>query len=164
MNTPITINQYGRGYMGEINRRRTACRAIITDGDKILLSHETNTDMFLIPGGGLEKGEALEECCKREIAEETGYAVETGEQFLNINEYYEDCLYESFYFICKIIGKGKQQLTDSEILHGVTPEWVNMDAAIEIFGKYNDYTDINEEKRGQYLREYQALLKYKERG
>lgn len=161
---PITINQYGRSYKGVINLIRPGCRAIITDGNKILLSHELNTGMYLIPGGGLEKGETLEECCKREVAEETGYTVNVGKQLLKINEYYEDCLYESHYFFCEITGNCIQNLTESEKLHGVTPEWADFETAIEIFGRYNDYTDIDEEKRGQYLREYQALKKLEQRG
>ncbi len=161
---PITINQYGRNYKGTINRNRPGCRAIIIDGNKILLSHELNTGMYLIPGGGLEKGETLEECCKREIAEETGYTVAVGEQFLKVNEYYEDCLYESYYFLCEITGNCSQNLTESEISHGVTPEWVDLETAFDIFNSYNDYTDIDEEKRGQYLREFQALKKLEQRG
>ena len=36
-----------------------------------------------VPSGGLEKGETLEECCIREVWEETGYNVEV------VNKIYE---------------------------------------------------------------------------
>lgn len=41
-------------------------------------------------GGGLELDESLEECCVREILEETGYVVKPLEKFLVMNEYYEE--------------------------------------------------------------------------
>lgn len=42
----------------------------------------------MIPGGGLERNESDEECCIREIAEETGVQVETSDCLLEIAEYY----------------------------------------------------------------------------
>ena len=54
-------------------RVREACRGIVVRDRMVLLSYEGNTDQWFLPGGGLEEGESLEECCIRELAEETGY-------------------------------------------------------------------------------------------
>ena len=54
---------------------RITCRGIVVNEGKILISHETVGDLFLIPGGGLEPGETSVECCKREVMEETGVRV-----------------------------------------------------------------------------------------
>ena len=158
-----TIHQYGRIYSEIPERIRLASRAFLISDGKILLSHELNTGVYLIPGGGAEDNESAEECCIREIEEETGYKVKPIEQILEIDEHFREILYISRYFICEIIGKGTQKLTESEIEHGVMPEWVEIEKALEIFGSYSDYAEIDEEIEGQYKREYTAInyfLKY----
>ena len=160
MNDAETLFQNGREYSEIPEKIRVSSRAIITDGNKILLSHELNTGVYLIPGGGLESGETLEECCKREIREETGYEISVGKQLYVFKEYFRNMLYVSNYFLCEITGKGEQSLTESEISHGVIPEWVEINKALEIFGSYGDYAETDEEIEGQYKREYTVICKY----
>ena len=52
---------------------RAACRGIVIRDGQLLLSYESKNDVYMSPGGGIENGEAPEECCVREIKEETGY-------------------------------------------------------------------------------------------
>lgn len=152
------INQYGDVYYLPSSYERIACRAIIIDGNKILLSHELNTGVYLTPGGGVEDNETPEECVMREVLEETGYAVSAGRQIFRANEYFFHKLFVNNYFICEIIGKGEQHLTENEIAHGVTPEWVELDKALGIFGNYENITD--EELAAQYKREFTVLRKF----
>ncbi len=154
-----TINQYSKTYSNPPERVREASRGIVVDGDKILLSYEINTGVYMSPGGGLEAGETLEECCARELLEETGYKVKPVKRFLVINEYCFDTMYVSNYFICEVIGKGEQALTDIEIEHGITPKWVEMSKALELFG---DYASKREDIMSLYLREYTTINKYLE--
>ncbi len=160
MNDTETLFQYGRKYTETPEKTRISSRAIITDGNKILLSHELNTGVYLIPGGGLEVGETIEECCKREIREETGYEISVGRQICIFKEYFRNMLYVSNYFLCEITGKGEQSLTESEICHGVVPEWAEISKALEIFGSYGNYAETDEEIEGQYKREYTVLCNY----
>ena len=102
----------------------------------------------------------MEECCVRELAEETGCIVETKEQYLTINEYYEEWFFISHYYICDYVGETERTLTKREIEVGLETRWISLDEAIDIFSKYQDYADENEMKRGAYLREYKALLSY----
>ena len=53
---------------------RVAIRAIILQGDKILMV-KSNTGDYKFPGGGVEKGETPEETLRREVQEETGQEV-----------------------------------------------------------------------------------------
>lgn len=126
----------------------------------MLISHEVNADYYLIPGGGLEAGETLEECCTREIREETGYIVKPVFHFLTINEYYEEYKYIDHYFLCDIIGEAEQNLTANEIKRGLIPEWISPDEMLELYSRYGDCATTNEEKRGAHLREYTALREY----
>jgi ADP-ribose pyrophosphatase YjhB (NUDIX family) len=53
---------------------------LIVDDDKILLIHRLRDgrEYYIIPGGGVEEGESLEEAAHREAAEETGLVIELG--------------------------------------------------------------------------------------
>lgn len=154
-----TINQYSKTHSNPPEKVRVSSRGLIIDGDKILLSHELNTGVYMSPGGGLEDGESLEECCARELREETGYDVRVGEQFVIINEYCFETMYVSNYFLCEIIGKGKTHLTEIEVEHGIVPEWVDLKKALEIFGEYEKK---REDVGSLYRREYTVINKYLE--
>ena len=157
-NTVETINQYGEVYSPEPTYIRIGCRAIIIKDNKILLSHEKNTGVYLTPGGGLESGESLEECVMREVCEETGYTVKVIRPFVKVNEHFFAKLFVNNYFVCEITGKGEQALTENEVIHGVEPEWVELERALAVFGSY-ECVD-NEELAAQYKREFTVLNKF----
>lgn len=51
--------------------------AIVTDNDgRVLMIHKTDNDLWALPGGGHEPGEAIADTVVREVKEETGYDVE----------------------------------------------------------------------------------------
>lgn len=155
-----TIEIFGDNRFAEFTKTREGCRGIIVRDGNILMSREINSDYWLIPGGGLESGETLTECCEREILEETGYRTKARQQFLRMNEYYEEYRYVSNYFVCDILGKGEQHLTEAEQKRGLVPKWIPLEQALAIFQRHQDYAATNEEKRGAYLREYTALCEY----
>ena len=153
-----TIEILGENRFEVQTKTRVACRGIVLSDEKILLTYERNTDQYFIPGGGLEGEESLAECCARELAEETGYVVRTGQQFLTIHEYYEEWFFVSHYFICEVCGETKRELTEREQEAGLEPKRVPLSEAVEIFSKHQEYAAEDEMKRGAYLREYEALL------
>lgn len=154
------IEILGANRFETFTKTRTDCRAVILREGKILLSHETGTGWWLVPGGGLEPGETPEECCIREVEEETGLLVKPLRQFLTLYEYYEEYRYISHYFICEITGQGQMRLTENEAARGLEPAWLPLSEAIELFSKHQSYADTNEEKRGSYQREYTALTEF----
>ena len=154
------IEILGANRFETFTKTRTGCRAVILREGKILLSHETGTGWWLVPGGGLEQGETPEECCIREVEEETGLLVKPLRQFLTLYEYYEEYRYISHYFICEITGRGQMRLTEKEAARGLEPAWLPLSEAIELFSKHQSYADTNEEKRGSYQREYTALTEF----
>ncbi|MGW0358931.1 NUDIX domain-containing protein [Nocardia nova] len=63
-------------------RVRPICRAAVIDGDRILLVRARNADYWHLPGGAWEPdSEPLEHAARREVLEETGYAVSTQKLF-----------------------------------------------------------------------------------
>ncbi len=152
------IDIVGENYFGKWDKIRTACRGIVIDEDRILLSYETKTNQWMIPGGALEDDESEAECCVREIAEETGVKVEISHCLLEIDEYYENCKWVNKYFICKAIGTTEIKQTKREIEVGMEPRWHSISKIKDIFSKHNSYEGIDEMRRGMYLREYTALM------
>ena len=51
-------------------------------------------------------------------------------------------------------------LTEAEVHRGAEPKWIPLSEAMDIFSRHQSYTDVSEEKRGIYLREYTALQEY----
>lgn len=151
------IEQYGKSYTLPYAKKRIACRGLIVKDNKVLLSHEQNKGVFASPGGGLEGNETLEQCCVRELMEETGYAVKVKEQLFIVHEYCLDTLHISNYFLCEIIGTGERNLTEMEKNNDMMPKWVDINEAIEHFSKYDDYEPG---RQSLYLREYTILNKY----
>ena len=156
-----TITQYAKNYADPPLGVRQASRAIIVKDGKVLLTYETNTDVYMSPGGGIEPNETLEECCVRELREETGYIVKPIQRFVTVNEYCFEIMYASNYFICEITGESERKLTETEIEHGATPVWLDFEEALEMF---SHYPEKREDISSLYLREYTVLTKYKTEG
>lgn len=57
------IDIVGDNYLGKWNKTRTACRGIVIENSEILLSYESVTGQWMIPGGGLEENESEADCC-----------------------------------------------------------------------------------------------------
>lgn len=154
------IEILGDNRFETFTKTRAGSRAVIVRDGMILLTHETRSGWWLVPGGGMEEGETPEECCVREVQEETGYIVRPLRQFLTINEYYEEYRYIDYYFICEAAGTGETHLTDAEVRRGIEPQWIPLQEAVDIFSRHQSYAAVSEEKRGAYLREYTALQEY----
>ena len=103
--------------------KRVSSRAIIIDDNKLLTmfrrkikSDGTVKEYYVIPGGGLEEGETLEENVIRELKEEFNVDIEVV-KFLGTEEYDETI---ANYFLCKIVS-GTPKLSGEE-LERMTPE------------------------------------------
>lgn len=151
------IDIVGDNYLGKWNKTRTACRGIVIENSEILLSYESVTGQWMIPGGGLEENESEADCCIREVAEETGILVNASECLLEIDEYYENWKLINKYFICKVKGTTNTNLTEREQKVGMEARWLSVDKAKNIFSKHTSYTETDEMRRGLYFREYTAL-------
>lgn len=63
------------GQEGEL--RIGSCAVIFDDRrEKVLMTKRADNGLWCLPGGKMEPGESIEECCRREVFEETGLDVE----------------------------------------------------------------------------------------
>lgn len=150
----------GKNRFEAFSKTRGASRAVIVRDGTILLIHEADSDLWIVPGGGIEKDETPEKCCVREAEEETGNLVLPLQKFTTLFEYYEEYCYVTHYFICEVTGSGRMHLTEAEVHRGAEPKWIPLSEAMDIFSRHQSYADVSEEKRGIYLREYTALQEY----
>ena len=97
--------------------KRVSSRAIIIEDNKLLTMFRRKIkndgsvkEYYVIPGGGLEEGETLEENVIRELKEEFNVDIEII-KFLGTEEY-EDTI--ANYFLCKIVN-GTPKLGGEEL-------------------------------------------------
>ena len=115
---------------------RLAVNAVLFDADGyIALSYMSQYDLHTLPGGGVEKDEALHTAVKREIWEETGCKCEIiadlGQIIENRSEH--DFTQERSYYIARVIGeKGSLHLTNEEIAEGTSVVWFSLEQALKI--------------------------------
>ena len=152
------ISIWGENHFDTYTKTREASRAVIIQAGNVLLSHDVKTEVWMLPGGGIEAGETPEACCAREIEEETGYIIVSMRKFLVMNEYYEEYRFISHCFACEARAGGRLQLTEAERQRGLQAEWLPVEKAVDMFSRHQEYAAVSEEKRGIYQREHQILL------
>ena len=119
---------------------RNAVRAVIINGNNLLMAHLEKTNEYKFPGGGKNENETIEEAIKREVLEEVGYNVkEIYEKIGTITEYAiakeggnNIFKMDSEYYLVEIENlQLKQNLDDYEKELLFKPCWVNMKIAYE---------------------------------
>ena len=124
------INQYGNHV------RIRVCGVCIEDGKILLLNHigiRENSDFWCPPGGGLQFGETLEDCLKREFLEETNTEISVG-KFLKVHEFVNPPFHavELFYEVKIISGiaiKGIDPEMEEQIISDL--RWFSLDGILE---------------------------------
>lgn len=119
--------------------KRPTGKAIVFDNEeKIALVGNRINDFYLLPGGGIDSDETVEDGIVRECLEEIGYQVKLN-QFLGIIEDYrardkKHCI--NYCYSAKLVGeKGELALTEDEKKNGLYVRWVSLDKAIAILEK-----------------------------
>ena len=145
----MLLNQIKEVYGNKIRIR--VC-GLLTDNDRILLvKQKLNTDSTYFwspPGGGIEFGESIKECLKREFLEETGLEVSI-ENFYTLYEYISPPLHSiELYYRVKIIA--------GELKKGFDPEMSDNTQTIQdcSFINYNSIVNSQENSFHPILFQY----------
>ncbi len=143
---------------------RKAARAIVLNGENILLLYTKRYHDYTLPGGGIDEGEELVQGLIRELEEETGaHNITNISEFGLYEEYrpwYKDNVdiihMESYCYVCDIDKELREpNLEAHEIKNGMTPLWINIHQAI----KHNEETLAKSDKKGLSIERETFLLK-----
>lgn len=111
---------------------REGCRGIVQKDGLYLMVHLEKWDIYTFPGGGLEENETLEECCIREVLEETGVIVSNVELKATVKEYFADSRWTNYYFVCDFVeDTGIPHLTDEEKDLNLVVKWLTRDELLD---------------------------------
>jgi ADP-ribose pyrophosphatase YjhB (NUDIX family) len=106
---------------------RKGARAILRRSDGMIALQYLNTEKYhKLPGGGVEKGESLEEALLRELLEEVGCSATVDKQVGVVIEYRKDhtLIQIGYCFIADFIEEiASPTLQAEEIASGMVTEW-----------------------------------------
>ncbi len=143
---------------------RRAARAIVLNGENILMLYTERYHDYTLPGGGVDEGEDIIEGLIRELKEETGAKdIDDIVPFGRYEEFrpwykndFDTVHMDSYCFTCSVHNElGETQLEDYEIHNGMRPVWLNIHEAIA----HNEHTLANSDKKGLSIERETFLLK-----
>lgn len=123
-------------YFDKTYQIRKATRAVLFNNkNEIAILFVSKDNYYKLPGGGVEKGETLEESLKREIIEEVGCNISQKEDIGIVIEYRNqfEQLQVSYCYLADVKGEiGTPSFTEKELSNGFNLKWVSLDNAIEL--------------------------------
>lgn len=143
---------------------RKATRAIVLNGENILLLYTERYHDYSLPGGGIDEGESHTQGLIRELKEETGaHNVKNIHPFGLYEEFrpwyksdYDIIHMESYCYTCTIDKELlSPELELHEINNGMRPVWKNIHEAIA----HNEETIAESAKKGLSIERETFLLK-----
>ncbi|ELV8681422.1 NUDIX domain-containing protein [Vibrio fluvialis] len=144
--------------------QRKAARAIVLDGEDILMLYTERYHDYTLPGGGVDEGEDILQGMVRELEEETGaqniHNIKPFGLYEEFRPWYKDDAdvmhMVSYCFTCKIDRElGDTNYEDYEIKNGMKPVWINIRDAIT----HNELTMAESEKKGMSIERETFLLR-----
>ncbi|SON53216.1 NUDIX hydrolase [Vibrio tapetis] len=143
--------------------QRKAARAIVLDGDNILLLYTERYHDYSIPGGGLDQDEDVIAGMVRELQEETGaqniHSIAPYGIYEEFRPWYKDNAdvmhMVSYCYTCKTDKQmGETNYEDYEIKNGMKAIWINIHEAIA----HNEKTMAESPKKGMSIERETFLL------
>lgn len=130
-----TISRYG------------ARGVLVDDGCNVAMMYMSKTNLYKLPGGGVDEDEDSEDAFLREIQEETGYEADIIHKLGYIEEHKKrnDFMQLSYCYIAKAGKRQNTMLSESEEQLGMVVKWMTLNKAIEVMNDSSiicdDYSD-----------------------
>nr|WP_246320462.1 NUDIX domain-containing protein [Paenibacillus qinlingensis] len=115
---------------------RHGSRGVLVDSQlQVAMMYMSKTNLYKLPGGGVDKGENSKDAFLREIQEETGYDAEILHELGYIEEHKNrnKFLQFSYCYIAKAHASFRDtMLTDNEIQLGMVVQWMTLHQALAV--------------------------------
>ncbi|MDR6550092.1 NUDIX domain-containing protein [Paenibacillus qinlingensis] len=115
---------------------RYGSRGVVVDNKlNVMMMYMSKTNLYKLPGGGVDEREDAKEAFLREIREETGYEAEILQELGYIEEHKNrnDFMQLSYCYIAKAQQKvSNTMLTDDEIELGMEVRWMTLNMALQV--------------------------------
>lgn len=144
--------------------QRKAARAIVLDGEEILMLYTERYHDYTLPGGGVDEYEDILQGLVRELREETGaqniHNIKAFGLYDEFRPWYKDDAdilhMVSYCFTCQVDRElGETNYETYEINNGMKPVWINIRDAIA----HNEQTMANSDKKGMSIERETFLLR-----
>lgn len=158
------MNMLGLPGLSDAKPRLTA-RAVLQRADGLFaVMYVGKYGIYILPGGGVDEGESIEEALHREIAEETGCQCREIRELgmVKENRAHADYTQISYYYAVRTDESGSgNQLTEAEISNGTELQWHTLEELVHLIG--DPVHEVNQRKYLQ-ARDMAALNEYMKNG
>lgn len=155
------LNTFGEEIKGSFRERNRATGIVINDRKEIILMNLTNMDFHMLPGGGVDSNENMEEGLYRELKEETGANVEIISELGIVVENLEQRKMKqiTYFYLTKVVGEIQEpNFMPDELEQGYQVEWYSIDKAIKILEEENEYEEYIKQRELVAIKEAKKYL------
>ncbi|KAI3329195.1 NUDIX hydrolase domain-like protein [Xylariaceae sp. AK1471] len=148
----IGTKQPDRSY---IDRYAVRVVTVNASGD-IALIYVKKGSYYKLPGGGIERDEDHGKAAAREVQEETGAVVSmrNSDCIATTEEFRNDLHQISYVYIADVVdASGKPELTEEELVDGLTHEWIPVQKALEKMGEVQPTSEL-----GRFIKQRDIYL------
>lgn len=158
------MNMLGQPGMSDTKPRLTA-RAVLQRPDGLFaVMYVGKYGIYILPGGGVDEGESIEDALHREVAEETGCRCREIRHLgvVSENRAHADYTQLSYYYAVQTDDAGEgNHLTDAEKSNGTQLQWHTLEELLHLIG--DPVHEVNQRKYLQ-ARDMAALKEYIKNG
>jgi len=138
------LNTLGETINSDFRERNRAAGIVLNDKKEIILMNLTNMYFHMLPGGGVDLNENIEEALYRELKEETGADVQIISDLGIIVENLQERKMKqiTYFYLTKVVGEIEEpNFMPDELEQGYQVEWYSIDEAIKILEEENEYEE-----------------------
>lgn len=156
-----TLKTIEKEINGEFILRNRAAGIVLNNKKEIILMNLTNMHFHMLPGGGMDSNEDLQEALYRELKEETGANVEIISELGIVVENLEQRQMKqiTYFYLTKVVGEiGEPNFMPDELEQGYQVEWYSIDDTIKILEEENEYEEYIKQRELEAIKAAKQYL------